>query len=231
MKAADVHCILSAKGARTLFHANTVGTSCSFLQLGGLASRALVEGRGLRQTPQDTDDSDKHFGIWNDVFTDTIDVHARGSMRNFYGPVLFQLSVDVLLFLPPDTDVLVTKRNPYNWVAGEADTTRWFADEAEFAANGRIGDMGQHAVLRNAAGFVQFPPGPVSLIVDNPGIPVHGGKDAYETARAILVAVAATAGVDIQVEPRTCSDGCCCVRGRNRCYERLPGSVFHSLFT
>ena len=49
-------------------------------------SRGYVEDRRLPQTPQYSDDADKQLGIWSDVFTDGVDIHARGSIRN-YGPV------------------------------------------------------------------------------------------------------------------------------------------------
>lgn len=71
-----------------------------------------MEKHGLRQTPQSSDATDKKYGIWDAVFLDHVDIHYRGGRKkgpNQYGPVLFVLSLDVLLRLPAGTDVRVTE--------------------------------------------------------------------------------------------------------------------------
>ncbi len=81
-----------------LHHANTVTTSCTFLENGALLSRGYVQKYGLEQTPQGSDDIDKKYGIWDAVFLDQVDIHFRGGRRkgpNQYGPVLFVLDLDV----------------------------------------------------------------------------------------------------------------------------------------
>lgn len=64
----EVHRILTSIGAERLHHANTVTTSCTFLEHGALLSRGYVEDHGLKQTYQNSDALDKKFGIWNAVF-------------------------------------------------------------------------------------------------------------------------------------------------------------------
>ena len=44
--------ILMDKGVQYLYHANTVPTACTFLEHGGLLSRAYVENHSLFQTSQ-----------------------------------------------------------------------------------------------------------------------------------------------------------------------------------
>jgi hypothetical protein len=82
MNGRDVYRVLQAKGVNTLHHANSVTTSCTFLRIGGLASRGYVEDRHLAQTPQYSDDGDKQLGLWYHVFTDGVDIHARARRRN-----------------------------------------------------------------------------------------------------------------------------------------------------
>jgi hypothetical protein len=127
MLVTDVYEVLTSIGATTLHHANTVTTSCSFLTLRGLASRALVESSGLSQTRQYSDDIDKRYNIWHCVFVDHVDIHSRGGRvkgPNQYGPVLFKLELEALLTLPRDTHIFITKKNPVNFVFGEADDQR-----------------------------------------------------------------------------------------------------------
>ena len=61
------------KNFKYFFHANTVTTSCTFIQKNGLYSRGAIETMGLMQTEQSSDYIDKQFGVWNDIFIDLFD--------------------------------------------------------------------------------------------------------------------------------------------------------------
>jgi hypothetical protein len=135
MNGPEVHAALQACGVTLLHHANTVVTSCTFLEQRGLASRGYVEHARLVQTPQRSDDLDKKFGIWWDVFTDGVDIHQRRRSRNYYGPVLFSFPLSILLHIPQGAQVLVTKKNPANWTDGEAPNDWHFGSGAELQAN------------------------------------------------------------------------------------------------
>jgi hypothetical protein len=109
MESVEVYSVLKQIGATKIYHANTVLTSCTLLELGGLASRALVEAQGLPQTPQYSDGKDKEYKIWDGILVDHVDIHNRARKRNQYGPVLFLLDLEWLLGLPDSTCVRVTK--------------------------------------------------------------------------------------------------------------------------
>ncbi len=79
--------ILRSKGVRSLHHVNTVRTACTFLRHARLLARGVVEDKGLLQTPQQTDEIDKKFGVWWDIFLDGVDIHNRVSGLCYYGPV------------------------------------------------------------------------------------------------------------------------------------------------
>jgi len=81
MTGAEVHGVLQAAGVTHLHHANTVTTSCTFLQKRGLLSRGWIEYYKLPQIRQSSDDIDKKYSIWNDVFMDGVDIHDRASCR------------------------------------------------------------------------------------------------------------------------------------------------------
>lgn len=87
---------LSATGVEKLYHANSVVTSCQFIKQKALLARGAVERLKLSQTDQYSDDEDKRYSLWFDVFTDSVDIHSRASRLNKYGPVLFVLDLEKL---------------------------------------------------------------------------------------------------------------------------------------
>lgn len=220
MNGAEVYNILEQHGVKHLHHANTVATSCTFLANRYLASRGWVEYFGLPQTPQYSDDKDKQFGIWNDVFTDGVDIHARASRRNQYGPVLFRLPLHALLTAPPGTSVMVTKRNPVKWLVGETDAVRYFLGQEELSAGYQYGTFDYHVVFRAPGWVLPFATFPVEIILDNPGMALSSGVDAYQGAIGKLHAAAAAseAPIAITIAERACDLTCKCRAGLSSSY-------------
>ncbi|THV61981.1 hypothetical protein [Chryseobacterium candidae] len=113
-----------------LYHANTVGTSITYLQNGGLLSRGAVESKGLFQTPQPKSDyKDKQVNVWNDVFLDTADLHTAFSRENYYGPILFEL--DRELIKDENFEIWITKNNPMYWDVNSTMEERYFQNVDE----------------------------------------------------------------------------------------------------
>lgn len=195
-------------------------TSCTFLQLGGLASRGYVAAHGLRQTPQYSNEADKRLGVWYDVFTDGVDIHARGSIRNNYGPVLFQLPANILLRLPPETDVVVTRKNPVHWRPGESPSDRYFMSLQELTAGYQYGEFGQHVILRNQGGFLPFVNLPVRIVLDDPQRSLESGADVYANSARKLQSAAKTGKVAVQITKRSRRLGCSCLSGHKLSYDR-----------
>ena len=220
MNGTDVYKILQAAGVATLHHANTVTTSCTFLQLGGLASRGYVADRHLPQTPQYSDDADRRLGIWYNVFADGVDIHARGSIRNNYGPVLFLLPASILLNLPHGTEVLVTRKNPVHWITGELPSDRYFMSLQELTGGYIYGEFSQHVILRNQVGFLPFGNFPLRLVLDDPQRPLISGADAYANSAQRLQGAARAGNVTVQITKRSCSFGCKCLSGHRLSYDR-----------
>lgn len=72
----EVRRVLAARGVESLHHANTVRTAGTFLRAGGLMSRGAVEDLGLDQTPQGSDEADRRYEVWYDIFLDRVDIHS-----------------------------------------------------------------------------------------------------------------------------------------------------------
>lgn len=149
MQGKDVLDALKKIGVTHLYHANSVTTSCTFLERGGLLSRGFVEHNGLKQTLQTPDEDDKKFGVWDRIFLDQVDIHERAGKKkapNQYGPVLFPLDLDILLRLPVGSDVLVTKENPIYW-EGRAEADRCFQNAEDLEKHIQKGEFAQMIMI------------------------------------------------------------------------------------
>lgn len=215
MKPEEVYEVLRGIQVTHLHHANSVATSCSFLQVGGLVSRGLAEANNLPQTPQPmSDDLDKKFSIWHCLFVDHVDIHERGGRKkgpNKYGPVLFVFDVGVLLKMPKGTEVFVTKSNPIHWWAGQADADRWFLSREELSANLSYGAFDKMLVIQTPSQKLDFPDRSATIYLDDPQRQVSTGTDAYSHAESRLKAAAAAGGITASIEPHVCRPGCICV--------------------
>ncbi len=85
-----------------LYHACQLIDFESYISLGGIPSRALLESRQLEFTPFQTDAIDRENNMWDKVFVNLSDFgssFAKGSksVPNPYGPILFQLRPSALL--------------------------------------------------------------------------------------------------------------------------------------
>jgi hypothetical protein len=125
----ELHRLLSDRGISYLHHANTVATSLTYIEQGGLLSRGAVERRNLYQTSQYSDYKDKVHNIWDDVFLDTLDLHEHFNRQNHYGPVLFKVSIDFLL--KTKSEVWVTKNNPVHWKKNIRNSEKYFRSVRE----------------------------------------------------------------------------------------------------
>lgn len=218
MNGAEVHGVLVQKGIDLLYHANTVTTSLAFLQLGGLASRERVERDGFRQTEQYTDNTDKRDGIWNDVFTDTVDIHARIRNANDYGPVLFVLNAAVLTALPAQTEIWVTRTNPCKWTAGLQTCDRYFQTTAQLATGLTKGTFDQIITFRVTNGVIPFGAYLQDIILDNLRVSHADGEERFIVAQRALRTAARTGRITTSITRRNCGSDC-------RCHAKYEGDA------
>ncbi len=189
--------VFREKGVPWLRHANTVRTTCTFLEHAHIMARGVVHERSLGQTAQRSDRGDRRLGIWYDLFFDAADIHVRYRRRNLYGPVL--LNFDLVLleqdWLP---FVWVTKTNPIYWRTTTPHSQRWFSSIKELEADYDPQLVHQHIVLRNVAGTVRLNPYLREIIVDWTNIKRDGAEKTYaQEAAAAILAAAARGGVSL----------------------------------
>lgn len=155
MKARVIKEILAYKGIEYLYHVNTVVTSLTYINNGGLFSRGSVEDAGLLQTPQESDNLDKKFDVFYDIFFDSVDIHERAKKTNHYGVVTFEFSIDVLDELD-DCDILITKDNPIRWESAEDYENNYFTNETDLYDYFFKGNFAQHITIRKPHRQISF---------------------------------------------------------------------------
>lgn len=190
LNSTEIYAILVAKGITHLHHANTTTTSKSFITQKALLSRFKVEELGFEQTPQSSDEKDKKFGIYNDLFLDGLDLAVYFDKLNVYGPVLFKFSIDMLL-LPEISTIRITKLNPHYWNDNHNLNEKYFISTDEFDEHYKTGNKYKDGnccfVLANLDGVLPFNFGLKEIIVDNPDkVYVKSGQDVWERAKNYL---------------------------------------------
>jgi len=85
----------------SLYHACQLVDFQSYLKLGGVPSRALLESERTSYTAFETDETDRINEVWDKVFVNLTDfgaTFAKGvnNVPNPYGPILFQLRPSAL---------------------------------------------------------------------------------------------------------------------------------------
>lgn len=197
--------ILLEKDITHLYHANTVGTACTFLENNGLLSRGYVEDNGLRQTPQESDAIDKSVDVYYDIFFDSVDIHERVKCLNHYGPVVFVYSVDLLDDLP-EGSIRITKDNPIRWHPGMTEEEKYFMTEDALRTYYNKGTFEQHLTIRH-----QVQPLPFThlekIILDDPGI---ANTRYFDNALLHMAPLVQTHANGTLLQARQCEADCNC---------------------
>ena len=183
----ELYKVLIKKEIEYLYHANTVSTSITFLNEKHLLSRKFVEDNKLFQTDQYSDDKDKKFEIWDDIFLDAMDIHQVFNKENLYGPFLFCL--DLNLLKSDDIDcVRITRKNPVHWKSQENESDWYYSDLNEFEENYKKGDnrkdVGSMLIFPNTGGKIPLEPHLKKIKLDNPSLVVD-----YKGRKTILAEI------------------------------------------
>lgn len=209
----ELYDFLSGRGYKYFFHANTVRTSCTLIRQGGLFSRGEIATRKLPMTPQSSDDIDKLFDVWNDIFLDIVDLHGYFPRQNLYGPVCFKMSNEFLLDknLP---NICITKNNPIYWEQNMLDGEKYFLSVSEYASefdenmgNGTI--QTKMFTIHNTSKRIPFEKYLTEVILDDPAVAIDGVV-LFDTAKKALVTSLCETGFDSSIlKIRTCNNCFC----------------------
>ncbi|WP_339925805.1 hypothetical protein [uncultured Cyclobacterium sp.] len=176
LNTSELYDILVKKGITNLFHANTVSTSITFLNNKSLLSRKFVTDNNLFQTDQYSDEKDKKFDIYDDIFLDFVDIHEEWKKYNFYGPFLFVFSIELLKSNEIKT-LRITKKNPVHWRETETESDWYYSNLKDFDKNYKKGnklkDVGSMIILKDIDGKLPLRPNIKKFLFDNPNLFVN----------------------------------------------------------
>lgn len=176
--------ILRKKGLNHFYHANTVGTSKTFLRNNALLSREFIQSRNLYQTDQVSDDKDIRYGINDFIYLDANDLSAYFSRPNKYGPVLFRFDNSLLLDDKIPT-VRITKSNPIHWKDKDKDVDRYYLDleqfDEEYLSGNKLRDGRTMFMITTTNGILSLDKYFNYISVDNPyfWLPFNNSKIEY----------------------------------------------------
>ena len=215
----EIYNFLFEQGVRSLHHANTLATSLTFIQNGGLLSRGAVEDRGLFQTRQQSDNEDKMYGVWHDIFFDSKDLHGHFPRQNLYGPILFKFNLQVIL--SPDLDISITKNNPMFWNAETRDTDKYFLNMKDVRENWDRYDLQRKMItLRFQKNILPFDH-LENIIVDDPNVTIYEDTILHnESLNALNNEINKNKNLIGKVSVRTCTR-CYCQSNYLRDYGAL----------
>ncbi|MUK47531.1 hypothetical protein GNP79_18495 [Aliivibrio fischeri] len=180
----ELHQFFQEKEILHLHHANTVATSVSFILSGGLLSRGDIEHSTLTQTIQESDEEDKEFDVWHDVFLDTADLHGYFPRQNLYGPVLFKFDINFLL--QDDVDVWITKNNPMYWTAALSNEERYFQSVDELRSSWDQYERQKKMITIRKPGRPVLFSALEEIVIDDPRIQIHGDTHMFNEMKTAL---------------------------------------------
>lgn len=204
-----VYEVLAEKGITELYHANSVLTASQFLRAGSLLSKGTVKRAKMFQTVQGSDEIDKEWSVWFDVFTDSVDIHQRASRANVYGPVLFVLDSAIMKEACAGA-VWVTKLNPTKWKCTTHED-RWFTSAEDLCEKFVKGQFDQMIVFRHNGGELEFGNYLKEIVLDDPDYMGTDRLDVYSMAKGALTLAKTEGNVDAPIRRRKCIEGCKCV--------------------
>lgn len=226
----ELYNFLSGRKLKYFFHANTVKTSCTLIEQKGLLSRGEIARRMLNMTEQTSDDIDKIYNVWNDIFFDIVDLHGYFPRQNLYGPACFKISNEFLL----DKDlpnICITKDNPIYWKQDMSDEEKYYMTVSEYASefdknmkNRTI--QAKMFTIHDTSKRIPFKKYLVEVILDNPAVKIKG-KELFPIAKEALVSAIGKAGFDMNIlKVRKCIN-CYC---RDNYLNQVPIAELEKLF-
>lgn len=210
----ELYDFFTSKNYKYFFHANTVQTSCTLICEKGLLSRGEITRRHLPMTFQSSDEIDKKFDVWNDIFFDIIDLHTYFPRQNLYGPVCFKLSNKFLLDknLP---NICITKNNPIYWKEGMAEEEKYYSSASEYISEFE-NNKKNHTIqakmftIHNTDKRIPFKKYLEEIILDNPRIKING-RDVFLDAKQAILSSLNKSGFDTNIlKERKCNNNCFC---------------------
>jgi hypothetical protein len=205
--------VLKDKGVSSIYHANSVATSCNFLRNRCLMSQGTVEKLGLIRKSQLAGQVEKSYGVWDDVFTDSVDIHKLDAGVNRRGPVLFELDIEIIRNTYTGK-VWVTKSNPSEWEVETKHERRWFISANDLDHYFALENADHMPVFRHCGGKLPMQNHLKRIILDDPQLKIDSDQiDCFSMAYGAIALAMSEGGLQVPIEKRECDADCKCQHG------------------
>ena len=202
---------LKDKGISSLYHPNSVMAACNFLRNRCIMSPGSTDKLGLFQTSLIPSQVGKNHGIWNDIFTDSADLHKQRGHANSHGPVLFELDIEIIKQTYAGK-AWVTKSNPGKWETNTKHDRRWFVSANDLENYFSHGDSDYMVIFRHCGGKLPIHGHLKKIILDDPRLKTDTYQIDYFSMAYGAITLAMTEGALVApVEKRTCHPDCGCL--------------------
>jgi hypothetical protein len=198
-----VYEILRDKGVSSIYHASSVMAACNMLRNRCLLSPGSADKLGLFHSAQTSALLGRNFGIWDDVFTDTVDLHELTGEPNLRGPVLFKLDIEIIRNTV-NGKAWVTKSNPAGWAVNTPHARRWFTSANDLDHYFDLGNADYMTLFRHCGGRLPLLNHLEQLIVDDPRLRIDGEIDCFSMAYGALKLAMSEGGTEAPIVRRTC---------------------------
>ncbi len=203
--------ILKDKGISSIYSANSVITSCSFLRNRCLMSHASLAKAGLFHNSQISGKLGHKYGIWNDIFTESLDIHNHSGSINHLGPVLFELDIEIVKN-SYSGKVWVTKSNPCKWETNINHERRWFVSASDLDNYFSEGNTDFMIVFRHCGGKLPIQGHLNKIVIDDPKLETDEYQIDYFSMAYGAIKLAMTEGnIEAPIEKRGCRSDCGCL--------------------
>ncbi len=200
-----IHETLSAKGVTHIYSANSVSTACRLLRHRCLMSQVNIDRLGIGgQSSPGVDACAEDYTRWNDVFTETVDIHRHTGSINPAGPVVFELDLEIIRNTYTGK-VWVTRSNPSEWGPQTHQERKWFSSAIDLEHYFSPTSSDHLAVFRHCGGKLPIQGYLKRILLDDPELELRSqGVDCYSMAYGALKLAMTDGGFDVPIVRRTC---------------------------
>jgi hypothetical protein len=199
-----IHETLIAKGVTHIYYTNSVSTACRLLRHRCLMSQVNIDRLGINPSSTRLDATAEHYTRWNDVFTETVDLHRHSGSINPAGPVVFELDIEIIRNTYTGK-VWVTRSNPAEWGPQTHQERKWFSSAIELEHYFAPASPDHLAVFRHCGGKLPIQGYLKRILLDDPGLEIRAqGIDCYSMAYGALKLAMSDGGFDVPIVRRAC---------------------------
>jgi hypothetical protein len=174
-------------------------------------SNASLEKFGLFHNSKIPGKLGHNYGIWNDIFTESLDIHNHSGNINHLGPVLLELDIEIVKN-SYSGKVWVTKSNPSKWETNINHERRWFVSANDLDNYFTEGNTDFMVVFRHCGGKLPIQGHLNKIVIDDPKLETDEYQvDYFSMAYGALKLAMTEGNIEAPIVKRSCNSECGCL--------------------